>query len=203
MGKQTSSFKKKHQKYKVGVKIKNKTRDCHVMKMGNRCSIHTVSLMMAWNERNHFQFKRRVLLPQVCASDNRQREKKWSLWSCRRNITRQERRSEGWKTCGRQGKVGAKRWGFKRRWCGAAVCPPPRVKYQMEKGPRETRKRRCIITKSGCFPLSCLPSPECCRVIPYLTLLLRFHPFFVFISPALNYHFSVPQNRHLRDSQHK
>lgn len=77
------------------------------------------------------------------------------------------------------------------------------VKYQMEKGPHETRKRRCIITKSGCFSRSCLPAPECCRVIPYLTLLLRFHSFFVFISPALNYHFSVAQNRHLRDSQHK
>lgn len=202
MGKQTSSSKKKRQKYKVGVK-KNKTQDCHVMKMGNRCSIHTVSLMMAWNERNHFQFKRRVLLLQVCASDNRQREKKGSLWSCRRNITRQGRRSEGWKTCGSRGKLEPKGGALKGGDVVQLCVHHLRVKYQMEKGPRETRKRRCIITKSGCFPLSCLPSPECCRVIPYLTLLLSFHPFFVFISPALDYHFSVPQNRHLRDSQHK
>lgn len=48
------------------------------MKMRNRCrcSVHTVSLMMVWKEsRSHFQFKRGVLLPQVCASHKTEREK--------------------------------------------------------------------------------------------------------------------------------
>lgn len=81
-----------------------------------------------------------------------------------------------------------------------------RAKYQMEKGPRDTRKRRCIITKSRCFPLLSLLYPECCRVIPYLTLLVHCHPVSLFICLPFYYHFLLSHRLEelcLRDSQSK
>lgn len=46
-------------------------------------------------KRNHFQFKRNVLILWVCTSDKRWREKIRSLLFCRRIIKRQERCSDG------------------------------------------------------------------------------------------------------------